>query len=213
MSTGPPSSRSGELGSTCSPCGSWPKASRRPAAHNRRRLRFAPMAYLRPPTVALKHNSGPAFSTAVPTPIARLLAWLCMPTGRQNVRICRRSGDHQSLWLPRRPGRTTLWQPSGSACRSRTVTVSMSRNVTARTPGAGHAGSADMRASGLVEGRPLGKPDGTLWRCGGIVNASWPACRRRSPIPRIARLYRDPSIGTTRCRRAAADMLAGWAAR
>ena len=38
---------------------------------------------------ALEHNSGPAISTSVPTPIARLLAWLCMPTGRQNIRICR----------------------------------------------------------------------------------------------------------------------------
>ncbi len=30
---------------------------------------------------ALEHNSGPTISAAVPTPIARLLAWLCMPTG------------------------------------------------------------------------------------------------------------------------------------
>jgi DNA-binding CsgD family transcriptional regulator len=41
---------------------------------------------------ALERNSGPTISTAVPTPIARLLAWLCMPTGHQNVRICRRPG-------------------------------------------------------------------------------------------------------------------------
>jgi hypothetical protein len=51
---------------------------------------------------------------------------LASPT---HVLTCRRSGDHQSLWLPRSPGRTTLWQPSGSACRSRPVTVSMSRKV------------------------------------------------------------------------------------
>jgi hypothetical protein len=53
---------------------------------------------------------------------------LCM--GVEHIaRFCRRSGDHQSLWLPRSPGRTTLWQLSGSACRGRPVTVSMSRDV------------------------------------------------------------------------------------
>ena len=41
---------------------------------------------------AIEHNSGLTISAAVPAPIARLLAWLYILTGRQNIRICRVGG-------------------------------------------------------------------------------------------------------------------------
>src|SRR5271170_4151447 len=41
---------------------------------------------------ALERSSGPTISTTVPTAIVRPLAWLCIPAGHPNVRICRGQG-------------------------------------------------------------------------------------------------------------------------
>jgi hypothetical protein len=70
---------------------------------------------------ALEHNSGLTISTAVPTPIARLLAWLCMSIGHQNVRICRDDArqDHRpSGKRPRYEDPDLAFRPRGRAPRT-----------------------------------------------------------------------------------------------